>query len=349
MPKIVTEKDINEILSIQKLLFQNSLTNDLVHEYVIIKNLNDKLIGVVGRYYNNIRCLAVDPEYQGYNLSNALISYIIKRIYQDNFNEIFVFTKPVNFAIFKYLGFRMIYCNEEFGFLTNRYDCFEEYLSYLSDLRKNNIKSNFKNISAIVMNANPFTKGHQYLVETASNNSDLVYIIMVKEDVSLFSYKQRKEMVKLFTENIKNVFIVEGSNYLVSRNVFPSYFLSSPEKVIRSQIILDTHIFKNYIARNLGIKKRYVGEEPFSPTTNLYNVIMQEILVKSEIELVVCPRLMWDFKPISATQVRKLFITGNFKDMKNLVPTTTLKFLQKLNYKKYAQDPKLSKLIDKSF
>ncbi|MDV3194059.1 MAG: hypothetical protein Q8835_03360, partial [Sweet potato little leaf phytoplasma] len=34
------------------------------------------------------------------------------------------------------------------------------------------------------------------------------------------------------------------------------------------KIILDTHIFKNYIARNLGIKKRYVGEEPFSPTTN---------------------------------------------------------------------------------
>ncbi|XKW59186.1 adenylyltransferase/cytidyltransferase family protein [Candidatus Phytoplasma australasiaticum] len=248
-----------------------------------------------------------------------------------------------------YAVFHLIKSYNFFISLNQIFLLIEEYLSYLSDLRKNNIKSNFKNISAIVMNANPFTKGHQYLVETASNNSDLVYIIMVKEDVSLFSYKQRKEMVKLFTENIKNVFIVEGSNYLVSRNVFPSYFLSSPEKVIRSQIILDTHIFKNYIARNLGIKKRYVGEEPFSPTTNLYNVIMQEVLVKSEIELVVCPRLMWDFKSISATQVRKLFITGNFKDMKNLVPTTTLKFLQKLNYKKYAQDPKLSKLIDKSF
>ncbi|WP_078123155.1 hypothetical protein [Candidatus Phytoplasma citri] len=135
----------------------------------------------------------------------------------------------------------------------------------------------------------------------------------------------------------------------ISRNVFPSYFLSSPEQVIRSQIILDTNIFANYIACKLGIKTRYVGEEPFSYTTNLYNTIMKEILFKSSIELVILPRLIEDFKPISATQVRKLFIQGNFKDMKKLVPITTLKFLQKLNYKKYAQNPELSKLIDKSF
>ncbi|OOP58361.1 hypothetical protein B2G44_01915 [Candidatus Phytoplasma citri] len=76
---------------------------------------------------------------------------------------------------------------------------------------------------------------------------------------------------------------------------------------------------------------------------------MKEILFKSSIELVILPRLIEDFKPISATQVRKLFIQGNFKDMKKLVPITTLKFLQKLNYKKYAQNPELSKLIDKSF
>ncbi|MDO8054257.1 GNAT family N-acetyltransferase ['Opuntia sp.' phytoplasma] len=194
---------------------RNGLINDLVHEYVIIKDLNDKLIGVVGRYYNNIRCLSIDPEYQGHNLANLLISFIIKRIYTENFNEIFVFTKPINFTIFKKLGFKMIYCNEEFGFFTNRYDYFEEYLVYLSEIHKKNNLSNSNNISAIVMNANPFTKGHHYLAKTASNNSDFVYIIMVKEDISLFSYEQRKEMVKLATKDIPNVFVVEGSNYLV--------------------------------------------------------------------------------------------------------------------------------------
>ncbi|MDV3166251.1 MAG: adenylyltransferase/cytidyltransferase family protein ['Waltheria sp.' little leaf phytoplasma] len=282
-------------------------------------------------------------------MANLLISFIIKRIYEENFNEIFVFTKPINFTIFKKLGFKLIYCDKDFGFFTNRYDYFEEYLVYLSEIHKKNNLSNSNNISAIIMNANPFTKGHHYLVKTASNNSDFVYIIMVKEDISLFSYEQRKEMVKLATKDIPNVFVVEGSNYLVSRNVFPSYFLSSPEQVIRSQIILDTNIFTNYIACKLAIKTRYVGEEPFSYTTNLYNTIMKEILFKSSIELVILPRLIEDFKPISATQVRKLFIQGNFKDMKKLVPITTLKFLQKLNYKKYAQNPEISKLIDKSF
>ncbi|MDO8064190.1 GNAT family N-acetyltransferase [Candidatus Phytoplasma bonamiae] len=164
MPQVVNKEDIHEISSIQKLLFQNGLISDLVHEYVVIKDLNDKLIGVVGRYYNNIRCLAIDPEYRGYNLTNLLISFIIKRIYKENFNEIFVFTKPINFAIFKKLGFKLIYFNEDFGFFTNRYDYFEEYLLYLSEIRKKNIVSNWNNISAIIMNANPFTKGHKYLV-----------------------------------------------------------------------------------------------------------------------------------------------------------------------------------------
>ncbi|MDV3158388.1 MAG: hypothetical protein Q8753_01890 [Pigeon pea little leaf phytoplasma] len=124
-------------------------------------------------------------------MTNLLISFIIKRIYKENFNEIFVFTKPINFTIFKKLGFKLIYFNEDFGFFTNRYDYFEEYLVYLSEIQKKNIVSNMNNISAIVMNANPFTKGHQYLVQTASNNSDFVYLIMVKEDISLFSGRQR--------------------------------------------------------------------------------------------------------------------------------------------------------------
>ncbi|MDO8060028.1 GNAT family N-acetyltransferase [Candidatus Phytoplasma citri] len=156
MPRIVHEGEINEIESIKQLLFRNGLINDLVHEYVIIKDLNNKLIGVVGRYYNNIRCLSIDPEYQGYNLANLLISFIIKRIYTENFNEIFVFTKPMNFTIFKKLGFQMIYCNEDFGFFTNRYDYFEEYLVYLSEINKKNNLSNSNNISAIIMNANPW-------------------------------------------------------------------------------------------------------------------------------------------------------------------------------------------------
>ena len=41
-------------------------------------------------------------------------------------------------------------------------------------------------VAAIVMNANPFTLGHQYLVEKAAAENDLVHLFMVSEDASLF-------------------------------------------------------------------------------------------------------------------------------------------------------------------
>jgi len=61
---------------------------------------------------------------------------------------------------------------------------------YLQDLQKYQlIENNQKIISAMVINANPFTLGHQYLVKTASMESDVVYLFVVREDKSLFPFE----------------------------------------------------------------------------------------------------------------------------------------------------------------
>lgn len=49
---------------------------------------------------------------------------------------------------------------------------------------------------AIVMNCNPFTKGHRYLIEQALKTVEYLYIFVVEEDKSYFKFQDRLKMVK---------------------------------------------------------------------------------------------------------------------------------------------------------
>lgn len=70
----------------------------------------------------------------------------------------------------------------------------------LADYRKILSKERFC-IGSIVMNCNPFTLGHRYLVEEASRQSDLLYIFVVEEDKSDFPFEDRFNMVKAGGQN----------------------------------------------------------------------------------------------------------------------------------------------------
>jgi cytidyltransferase-like protein len=49
----------------------------------------------------------------------------------------------------------------------------------------------------IIMNANPFTKGHRYLIEQAAQQVEHLIVMVVEEDASRFSYAERKAMVEM--------------------------------------------------------------------------------------------------------------------------------------------------------
>ena len=55
------------------------------------------------------------------------------------------------------------------------------------------------------MNANPFTLGHQYLVEKAAAENDLLHLFIVSEDASLVPFKIRKQLVMKGTAHLKNI------------------------------------------------------------------------------------------------------------------------------------------------
>ena len=178
-----------------------------------------------------------------------------------------------------------------------------------------------------VMNANPFTLGHQYLVEKAAAENDLLHLFIVSEDASLVPFKIRKQLVMKGTAHLKNICYHDSGPYIISNATFPSYFQKDENAVIESHATLDLTVFTQ-IAKVLGITRRYVGEEPTSLVTGIYNLIMSEKLPEQGIECIVVPKKTCEDTPISASNVRLALQNGDYDTLSKLVPQTTLDYFK---------------------
>jgi [citrate (pro-3S)-lyase] ligase len=178
-------------------------------------------------------------------------------------------------------------------------------------------------IGAAVMNCNPFTLGHRYLIETAAKECDHVYVFVLSEDQSRFSTHDRMEMVRLGTADLANVTVLPTGPYLISNATFPTYFLKDREGASQVHCKLDIAIFENYFVPKFGITHRYVGTEPLSPVTAQYNEALKENLKK--VTLVEIPRLETGTVPVSASAVRSALDAG--EDIRKLVPESTYQYV----------------------
>lgn len=205
----------------------------------------------------------------------------------------------------------------------------KEFSQYLEDLDKIKQTDKYKNIGAIIMNCNPFTLGHRYLIEQASSQVDLLYIFLVSEDKSFFSFDDRLDLVIKGTADLKNVIILPSGKFVLSNITFADYF--SKENITKTvDPSIDVKLFARDIAPVLGIKKRFVGNEPYCQVTNMYNESMRIILPKYDIEYVEIERKEQGLEPISASRVRKLLKDKNFDDIAKIVPKITLDYLIEL-------------------
>ena len=177
------------------------------------------------------------------------------------------------------------------------------------------------------MNANPFTLGHQYLVEKAAAENDILHLFIVSEDASLVPFAVRKKLVMEGTAHLTNIRYHDSGPYIISNATFPSYFQKDEKAVIESHAMLDLTVFTK-IAATLGINRRYVGEEPTSLVTGIYNQIMSEKLPENGIECIIVPRKENDRKAISASTVRQALKEENWELLRELVPETTLNYFQ---------------------
>jgi len=204
----------------------------------------------------------------------------------------------------------------------------EEYKRFLQSEAIHHLQR----IGSIVMNCNPFTLGHQYLIEYAASKVDILYIFIVEEDKSFFKFKDRIELVKAGTAHIENVKVLPSGEFIISTNTFSEYFDKANLKGVVIDTSLDVETFAEQIAPVLDIKVRFVGEEPLDPVTNQYNQSMKDILPKYGIELNEIPRKELGEMVISASRVRKAIEEKKWDEVKVLVPKTTYEYLDK-NYK----------------
>ena len=195
--------------------------------------------------------------------------------------------------------------------------------SYLNTSTPHHLTTTMQPTGCIVMNCNPFTLGHRYLIEQAAKHVEQLYVMVVREDCSLFAYTERKAMVEQGVADIENVSVIDGSDYAISRATFPTYFLKRLDDAADTQMLLDLDLFRRHIAPALGATVRFVGTEPTDQLTRRYNQLMHEAL-KDVREI---NRLEKDGNAVSASRVRKAMEEGDMNTIRQLVPPTTLPYI----------------------
>lgn len=280
---------------------------------------------------NTLRCFAVSHEHQGEGLMNSIVSHLIEFQFSRGNTHLFLYTKCNSAKFFGDLGFYEIArIDGQIVFMENRKTGFQNYLrTFAKDALPEELTAETptRKIAALVMNANPFTLGHQYLVEKAAAENDLLHLFIVSEDASLVPFKIRKQLVMKGTAHLKNICYHDSGPYIISNATFPSYFQKDENAVIESHAMLDLTVFTQ-IAKVLSITRRYVGEEPTSLVTGIYNRIMSEKLPEQGIECIVVPRKTCEDTPISASNVRLALQNGDYDILSKLVPQTTLDYFK---------------------
>ena len=334
---------------VEAFLAANGLRLAPLDRYVVVTRDEDgdEILAGGGLDGNVIKCVAVSESARSEGLMNILVSRLIAIAREEGRESVKAFTKPENEGIFKSLGFALIASSPNAILMENGRGGLPEYRKYLASLARPGRNG------AIVMNANPFTKGHRYLVEQAASLVDNLYVIVVREDRSRFPYAERKAMIDAGCAGLDNVIVCEGSDYAISAATFPTYFLKKLDDATDTQIALDLDLFVNHIAKPLGVTVRFAGSEPEDALTRRYNELMAEILpgtsvavvrqahqpdpelvkgaalrqARRPIDFVEIPRLEQKGKPLSATSLRRALDKGGFKEAMEYIPVSSTPYL----------------------
>ncbi|MFP8469332.1 [citrate (pro-3S)-lyase] ligase [Klebsiella grimontii] len=328
--RVTVQKDPRRREAVDLFLHQHQLSLEADCERVIVAEDQRRIVGCGAIAGCVLKCIAVDPSLQGEGLSLKLLTELMTLAYELGRSELFLFTKPDNAALFSSAGFWPIArAGDQAVLMENSRERLARYCRQLTMYRQPGEK-----IGAIVMNANPFTLGHRWLVEQAARQCDWLHLFVVKEDASFFSYQDRVALIEQGIAGIANVTLHPGSAYLISRATFPGYFLKDKGVVDDCHCQIDLQLFREHLAPALQITHRFVGSEPLCSLTRNYNKRMKELLEAPgetpAIQVVELERVEKDGAPISASRVRKLYKERQWSAIAPLVPPGTLSFLMHL-------------------
>lgn len=325
---------------IEQFLGDNGLRLDDVDYYAaLVDETTDEIVAGGGLKEGVIKCVAVADGHKGEAVANQIVSHLIAQANADGHQCVKLFTKPQNQKMFESMSFRLLaeapkailmemgiggikrYCEElesEKGKVKS-----EKSNSELHHLNPSTPQPIMPPSGIIIMNCNPFTLGHRYLIEQAAQQVDTLYILVVREDCSMFGYDERKAMIVRGVAHINNVVVCDGSEYSISATTFPTYFLKSLSDASDTQMTLDIDLYRRHIAPALGATVRFVGTEPDDPLTRRYNELMKSMLP----DVREVARLQQSGVAVSASRVRKAIVENHLALAARLVPPTTVPYI----------------------
>ena len=340
---------------IEQFLGDNGLRLDDVDYYAaLVDDTTDEIVAGGGLKGGVIKCVAVADGHKGEAVANQIVSHLIAQANADGHQCVKLFTKPQNRQMFESMSFRLlaeapkaILMETGIGGIKR----YSEELRVKSEERR--VKSEESNCEhhhiisttpqpvklhhltpstthpimpqrgIIIMNCNPFTLGHRYLIAQAAQQVDTLYILVVREDCSMFGYDERKAMIVRGVAHINNVVVCNGSEYSISATTFPTYFLKCLSDASDTQMTLDIDLYRRYIAPALGATVRFVGTEPDDPLTRRYNELMKSMLP----DVREVARLEKSGVAVSASRVRKAIVENHLALAARLVPPTTVPYI----------------------
>ena len=332
---------------IEQFLGDNGLRLDDVDYYAaLVDETTDEIVAGGGLKGGVIKCVAVADGHKGEAVANQIVSHLIAQANADGHQCVKLFTKPQNQKMFESMSFRLLAEAPKAILMETGIGGIRKYSEELEsekgkvESEKGKVKSEKSNCKLhhltpstphpimpqsgiIIMNCNPFTLGHRYLIEQAAQQVDTLYILVVREDCSMFGYDERKAMIVRGVAHINNVVVCDGSEYSISATTFPTYFLKCLSDASDTQMTLDIDLYRRHIAPALGATVRFVGTEPDDPLTRRYNELMKSMLP----DVREVARLQQSGVAVSASRVRKAIVENHLAQAARLVPPTTVPYI----------------------
>lgn len=267
----VKRSENKKMAEIAQFLHENDLSVDTTVEVFITVTRDEKLIACGGIAGNIIKCVAISESVRGEGLALTLATELINLAYERHSTHLFIYTKTEYEALFRQCGFSTL--TSVPGVMVLMENSATRLKRYAESLK--NFVIQWNKIGCIVMNANPFTNGHRYLIQQAAAQCDWFHLFLVKEDSSRFPYEDRLDLVLKGTADIPRLTVHRGSEYIISRATFPCYFIKEQSVINHCYTEIDLKIFRQYLAPALGVTHRFVGTEPFCRVTAQYNQDMR--------------------------------------------------------------------------
>ena len=199
---------------VESFLRESGLRMEELDHYYACTSPDGSILAGAGIKADIIKCVAVAPSARSEGLMLPLLSRVVSDAAAKGILNLKVFTKPENREIFESIGFKVL-ASAPKAILMENGRGLEKYCEYLSGIchASGSEKLFFGTVpekpiflcqrqpsarkcGVIVMNANPFTLGHKYLIEKALEQVDRLFVIPVKEDASAFPYSERLAMIR---------------------------------------------------------------------------------------------------------------------------------------------------------